>query len=283
MGAQPERIVLGTLDLPDTDVAPRVLDRYYAGGGRALDVANVYRDGEAARAAGKWLRAHDDVVLYAKGCHPPSCRPDLVRAEVERALRLLGRERVDVFVLHRDDPAYPVAAWGEALAAEVDAGRIGGFGVSNWTLERLRELKAWTAASGSGRLVALSNHFSLAAMQSPPWPGCLAVSRDDLPVLAELDVALLAWSSLATGYFGGRDTPHWDTADNRARRDRARELAAGLGTTAPAVALAYVVNQPERVMALVGTCSEPHVDEALAAAAIALTPAQLAWLETGID
>ncbi len=275
------RLVFGTLDLPD--VADRVLDRFLAGGGRALDVANVYRDGESARAVGRWLPERDDVVLYAKGCHPPACRPELVRSEVARACRLLGRERVDVFILHRDDLAYPVARWAEALAGEVDAGRIGGFGVSNWTSARLRELKACVAANGTDHLVALSNHFSLAAMQSPPWPGCLAVSRDDLPVLAELDVALLAWSSLATGFFAGRDTPHWDTPANRARRDRARELAGRVDATAPAVALAYVLNQPANVMALVGTRSERHVEEALAAAAIELTPAQLAWLETGID
>jgi aryl-alcohol dehydrogenase-like predicted oxidoreductase len=68
------RLVFGTLDLPDTAVAPPLLDRFYAGGGRALDVANVYRDGEAARAVGRWLGDRPDadgVVLYAKGCHPP--------------------------------------------------------------------------------------------------------------------------------------------------------------------------------------------------------------------
>src|SRR5215208_6834674 len=67
----PARLVFGTLDLPDTALAPRLLDRFHAGGGRALDVANVYRDGEAARAAGRWLRSRpsaDGVVVYAKGC-----------------------------------------------------------------------------------------------------------------------------------------------------------------------------------------------------------------------
>jgi aryl-alcohol dehydrogenase-like predicted oxidoreductase len=283
MGSRRERVVLGTVDLPDTAVAPRVLDRFHAGGGRALDVANVYRDGESARAVGRWLPGRDDVVLYAKGCHPPACRPELVGSEVERACRLLGREYVDVFILHRDDPAYPVARWAEALAGAVDAGRIGAFGVSNWTLARLRELKACVAADGTDRLVALSNHFSLAEMRSPPWPDCLAVTRQDLDGIDELGVALLAWSSLATGFFAGRDTPHWDTPANRARRDRARELAGRVDATAPAVALAYVLNQPANVMALVGTRSERHVEEALAAAAIELTPAQLAWLETGID
>ena len=71
-----ERVVLGTVDLPDTTLAPRLLDHFVAGGGRALDVANVYRDGEAATAVGRWLasRGPDGVVVYAKGCHHRTAR-----------------------------------------------------------------------------------------------------------------------------------------------------------------------------------------------------------------
>jgi len=53
--ARRSRIVLGTFALADNEVSPALLDRYHAAGGRALDLANVYLDGEAARAAGTWL------------------------------------------------------------------------------------------------------------------------------------------------------------------------------------------------------------------------------------
>ena len=279
------RLVLGTLDLPDTPLAPRLLDRYVDAGGRALDVANVYGDGEASRAVGRWLArgpAHRPV-LYAKGCHPPHCRPDLVAAEVDAARTLLGVDRIDVFILHRDDLARPVSEWAEALLAQVEAGAIGGFGVSNWTVERLRALRADLDAAGAGHLRAFSNHFSLARMLSPPWPGCLALSTDDLNAIGDLGVAVLAWSSLATGFFAGRDAPHWDDRANRARRDRAGTLAQRLGTTAPAVALAYVLHQPGHVRPVVGTRSATHLDEALGAAAIRLEPDDLVWLEDGAD
>jgi aryl-alcohol dehydrogenase-like predicted oxidoreductase len=279
----PMKLVFGTIDLPDTDVAPRLLERYAEAGGRALDVANVYRRGEASRAVSRWLARgpRDRVVLYAKGCHPPHCRPELVTAEVDRSRTLLGVDRIDVFILHRDDLSYPVSAWAQALLAEVDAGRIGAFGVSNWTIERARELRAELGARGAGHLRAFSNHFSLAQMVSPPWEGCLAMSKDDLRALGELDVEVLAWSSLATGFFAGRDTPHWDTPANRARRDRAAQLAERLGTTVPAIALAYVMHQPDYVLPVVGTTSEAHLEEALDAGAIRLDQAELAWLESG--
>jgi aryl-alcohol dehydrogenase-like predicted oxidoreductase len=276
--------VFGTFDLPDTSVAGRVLDRFYGGGGRALDVANVYRDGEAAQAVGRWLRGRDSpegVILYAKGCHPPHCGPDLVASEVDHACRLLGVERIDVFILHRDDPSRPVAAFADALLEQVAAERIGGFGVSNWTVPRLRELRGHLERSGDDGLVALSNHFSLAEMVSAPWPGCLAVSKEDLLALADADVKILAWSSLATGFFAGRATPNWDSHGNRARRERAAALAEQLGTSAAGVALAYVFHQPEYVLPVVGTRSESHVDDAFRAADLQLSPEQVGWLETG--
>jgi aryl-alcohol dehydrogenase-like predicted oxidoreductase len=279
-----ERVVLGTLDLPDTQLAPRLLDRFYAGGGRALDVANVYRDGEAAVAVGKWLatRSPDGVVVYAKGCHPPRCAPGLVGAEVDRALELLGLDRLDVFVLHRDDASLPVSAFADPLLEQVSADRIGGFGVSNWTVPRLLELREYLEEIGEPRRLVFSNHFSLAEMVSAPWEGCLAVSRKALRALAGAEVEVLAWSSLARGFFAGRDDPGWDLPANHERRERAAELARRLGTSTPAVALAYVLHQPDHVMPVVGTCSEAHLDEALAAADLRLTPDDLAWLEAGL-
>jgi aryl-alcohol dehydrogenase-like predicted oxidoreductase len=279
-----DRLVFGTLDLPDTELAPRLLDRFLAGGGRALDVANVYRDGEAAQAAGRWLGnrpSADGLVVYAKGCHPPHCSPDLVGAEVDKACALLGLPQLDVFLLHRDDPGLPVAEWGDALLEQVAAGRIGEFGVSNWTVSRARELGEYLDRIGAGHLIAFSNHFSLAEMVSAPWAGCLAVSKQELDELGGLGLKMLAWSSLATGFFAGRETPHWDSPVNRQRRDRAAELGGRLGTSPAAVALAYVLHQPEHVLPVVRTGSEEHLDEMLAAADLQLADDELEWLETG--
>jgi aryl-alcohol dehydrogenase-like predicted oxidoreductase len=279
------RLVLGTLDLPDTSLAPRILDRFYAAGGRALDVANVYRDGESAQAVGRWLRARhspDGVVVYAKGCHPPYCQPELVSSELDKARGLLDVERIDVFVLHRDDPSLPVAAFADALLEQVASGTIGSFGVSNWTVPRLRELQLHLDRVGEDGLVVFSNHFSLAEMVAEPWPGCLAVDKQDLIALADTDLLILAWSSLATGFFAGRDPVSWDSPGNRARRERATELAEELRTSAAAIALAYVFHQPDYVLPVVGTRSEAHLDEALSASQIELSPQQLEWLESGV-
>jgi aryl-alcohol dehydrogenase-like predicted oxidoreductase len=275
-------LVFGTLDLPDGDRGARLLDRYAGAGGRMLDVANVYQDGAASRAVGRWLARGTSPrpALYAKGCHPPRCGPGLVAAEVDHARSLLDADVLDVFILHRDDLSVPVAAWADALLAEVQAGRIGAFGVSNWTVERARALRAHLDGIGADGPRAFSNHFSLARMVSPPWPGCLALSADDLQAVGELGMSVLAWSSLARGFFAGNDTPHWDSLDNRARRSRAAELAARRGCSASAVALAYVLHQGDHVLPVVGTRSEAHLDEALGALTLRLSRDEVAWVET---
>ncbi|HZU40955.1 MAG TPA: aldo/keto reductase [Solirubrobacteraceae bacterium] len=275
------RIVFGTVALSGGPPAHTLLDRFRGAGGRALDLANSYEDGEAARAVGGWLagrRLAGELTLYVKGCHPPTCRPELVGPEVERALRLLRVERLDVFLLHRDDPGFPVAAWAQALHAEVAAGRVGAVGVSNWTLVRTREL---ARALPAGELAAFSNHFSLADMLEAPWPGCLAVSRPGLCELAGMRVDVLAWSSLALGYFAGRESPSWSSPANAARRERARALASERGVSTTAIALAYVLHAGAHVLPVVRTGSAAHLDELMAAAELELSPAELEWLEAG--
>jgi aryl-alcohol dehydrogenase-like predicted oxidoreductase len=270
--------------LRDDSLTQGLLDRYYGAGGRSLDTANVYADSESQRAVGKWLRAHDgerSVTLYAKGCHPPYCRPELVGREVEIARSSLGVDRIDVFMLHRDDTDFSVEAFADALLEQVSAETIGAFGVSNWTASRFDELRAYLARIGDDHLTVYSNHFSLGEMVTPTWPGCLAATKTEVAAVAGSDIRFLAWASLAMGYFAGRDAPSWDSEENKARRRRAIELAVTLRTTPNAIALSYVLHQPDNVYAVVGTRSAAHLEEALSACDLDLTASDLFDLEGG--
>jgi len=265
-------------------VTQGLLDQFYDAGGRSLDTANVYADGESALAVGKWLGARGgerSVTLYAKGCHPPYCRPELVSREVEIARSTLGVDWIDVFVLHRDDTTFSVEAFADALLEQVTAEKIGAFGVSNWTAARFDELRAYLARIGDDHLTVYSNHFSLGEMVTPTWPGCLAATKAEATTVADSGIRFLAWASLAMGYFAGRDAPNWHSEENEARRRRAIELAGALRTTPNAVALSYVLHQPDNVYAVVGTRSAAHLDEALLACDLDLAAGDLALLESG--
>jgi len=277
------RLVCGSADLVDDGATPAVLDRYYEAGGRSLDLANVYGGGDSARGVGRWLEAtglRDELVLYVKGCHPPRCSPDLVESEVEQARAGLGVEALDNFMLHRDDLAFPVAAWGEALLREVERGTIRSFGVSNWTNERFEKLRA-ELGDDARHVATFSNQFALVEMVTPAWPGTLTMTKGDLDALAGEGILALAWSSLGAGYLTGNGNPSWESPENEQRRDRAGELAQKHGTTATAIGLAYVLHQPDNVLALIGTRSVLHLDELLSAAGVDLSDDEVAWLERG--
>jgi aryl-alcohol dehydrogenase-like predicted oxidoreductase len=278
------RLVLGSADLRDDSVTQRLLDQFYDAGGRSLDTANVYADGESGRAIGTWLGARGggrSVTLYAKGCHPPYCRPELVSREVEIARSSLGVDRIDVFLLHRDDPGVSVESFADALLEQVAAQNIAAFGVSNWTAARFDELRSYLARIGDGHLAAYSNHFSLGEMVTPTWPGCLGATKAEAVSIAGSGVRFLAWASLAMGYFAWREAPSWESAENEARRRRAVELAGALRTTPNAIALSYVLHQPDHVYAVVGTRSSAHLAEALSACDLDLTTGDLVALESG--
>ncbi len=276
--ARRARLVLGTAGLGDSDATVEVLDRFSAGGGQALDLANVYGDGEANRAVGRWLTRQTLLPgLYVKGCHPPYCRPELIREEVDKARSDLGVDRLDVFVLHRDDETVPVHDFAEALRAEVRRGSIETFGVSNWTLTRFMDLDQ-ALGHDRTRLSAFSNHFSLAALVSPDWPGCLDMGPADIATLAARGTTILAWASLASGYFAGRPAPAWSSPSNERRRRSAHEIASARGTSTTAVALAYVLDQPGGVRPVVGARSARHIAELLDATRLRLTPAEVARL-----
>jgi aryl-alcohol dehydrogenase-like predicted oxidoreductase len=277
------RLLLGTADLRNDSVTPALLGRYYASGGRRLDLANVYGDGESERAIGAWLDEHgvrDELELHVKGCHPPYCDPAHVQDEVDRARAALGVDLLDSFTLHRDDVKVPVEAFAEALLAQVERGSISSFGVSNWTFARFEELQGALGVDAA-KLAIFSNHFSLGEMVVPTWPGTLAMTQDELSALDGAGVTAIAWAALAGGFFAGVDDPSWGGEANLARRARAQELATRLGVSTPCVALAYVLSQGPRVWAAVGTRSLAHLDELLVAPTLELSPDDLVWLRDG--
>ena len=291
------RLGLGTvaLDTERLDVAFEILDAWHAAGGRLVDTAAVYGAGESERAVGAWIRsrgARDEVELLTKGAHPDmtdwSSRmtAEAIHADLTASLERLDVSKVDVYLVHRDDPRVPVDIIVEALAAEVVAGRARSIGVSNWTLERLDVALAYVEARGLPPLAWSSSYFGLAAPSGPIWPGGIdACDEDSRAWYAGHKTRLLAWSPGGNGFFvPGADLTvrrfePYRSAANLARRERATELAAREGVTPNQIALAWVLGEPSAPIALVGTTSPAHLAEAIGAAQVRLTDVERRRLE----
>jgi aryl-alcohol dehydrogenase-like predicted oxidoreductase len=290
------RIVLGTSGMRSYDRAARLLDYFFARGGNCLDTGYVYGDGVCEQVVGTWLRRHEPdrrrrVVLIGKGAHPPDCRPEAIATELTVSLDRLGSERIDLYLLHRDDPQVPVGEWIGALQGEVDAGRIGAYGVSNWSRARVEHAVASAADSGADGFVAVSNHFSLAQMVEPLYPGCLAVDDDDIDWLSRRGLAVLPWSSQARGFFSDTDPtlldPNmrrcWHSSANLARRRRAEALARTIGVQTINVALAFVLTRSGTTFPLTGPRDEAEAAIALRALDVELDDSTRRWLADGGD
>ncbi len=305
------RIVQGTvmLDEADPTASFALLDAAVAAGCTAFDTARHYGRGSEA-VFGRWLRdrgLRDRIMVLGKGAHhSPERRrvtPEDIAADLEESLRQFGFDYIDLYLLHRDDPSVPVGPIVEALDGHRRAGKIRAYGGSNWSHERIAEANAYADANGHDRFVASSPNFSLAAWVQPPWAECISISGPDGEAArawyAAEGMPVIPWSSLAGGFFSGRFrrdnvagfTEYLDktciasygSEDNFERLERAEELAKERGLSIPQIALAYVLNNPVNVFALVGCRTPREFAENAAAVATKLTPDEVAWLELRMD
>jgi predicted dehydrogenase/aryl-alcohol dehydrogenase-like predicted oxidoreductase len=265
-----------------------MLDDFFERGGNCFDTAHQYGAGRSEELLGAWIASRgvrDQVVVLDKGAHTPHCDPESVTRQLAISLERLGTDRVDVYMLHRDNPAIPVGEFVDVLNDHVDAGRVAVFGVSNWSLERVREANDWAAAHGRRGVAAISNNLSLARMVEPVWPGCLSSSDATWRAwLTEHQVPLMPWSSQARGFFvpgragDAEQVRCWNSDDNFRRLERTRRLAAERGVLPIQVALAYVLCQPFPTFPLIGPRLLAETRSSLAALAIELSRDDLRWL-----
>lgn len=286
------RLVMGCDNQYTWPHAQAMFDDYFEQGGNFFDTAHLYGNGRMERLLGHWLRARglrDQCVVLGKGGHTPFCTPEGLKAQLTDSLDRLQTDHVDVYCLHRDNLAVPVADFVEALNAEVRAGRVRIFGGSNWSTARVAEANSYAAARGLQGFGVLSNQFSLARMVTPPWGGCCSAGDPESRAwLTERQFPLLAWSSQARGFFTERAGPElrgdeelvrcWYAPDNFERRARLLELAREKGVPPPALAAAYVLHQPFPTFALIGPRTLAESESSRHCLGVSLSAGELAWL-----
>jgi aryl-alcohol dehydrogenase-like predicted oxidoreductase len=287
-----------------------VLDAYVDGGGNFLDTAHIYAAwreggwGASERTLGEWLRVHGnrrDLVIGTKGGHPPldkleqgRCSPECLEQDLTESLARLGIDYVDVYWLHRDDPAREVGEIMDTLAGFVQNGRIRSYGASNWPTARIAEANAYAAAKRLPFFSASQIGYALAERPEAtiPVPGMVYMDAATKSWHESAGLTLAAYSPQARGYFSDANTQwaeagfdgaaptaaEYDTPANRARLEAAGAIARERGLTANQAALAYLRHQTFPVYPIIGTGNVDRLREALAAVLIVLTPEELARL-----
>lgn len=276
-----------------------ILDAFVAGGGRAIDTADVYsawvpehRGGESEAIIGRWLKARGrrDGVLVATKVGMPlggstGLAPARIGAAAEASLRRLQTDHIDLYFAHADDADTPLEATLEAFDRLLRAGKVRAIGASNYAADRLAQALDVSADRGLAAYSVLQPHFNLlerSAFEGPLQELCVA-----------RNVAVVPYYGLASGFLTGKYRSRADLA-GRARGSGVAdylgprglavlaaldEVAAEAGATPAQVALAWLAAQPAVAAPTASATTVAQVEELLGAMRLSLTAAQLARLD----
>ena len=271
----------------DPSAAQRVLEQALDSGVTLWDTAEVYGHGGNEELMAPLLRRHRDEVTIATkfGIAPDgtiASGPDDARTAIEGSLRRLGVERVDLYYVHRIDPAIPIEETVGALAGLVEQGKVAHLGLSEASATTLRR------AHAVHPIAALQSEWSLWTRDLEP---------EVLPVARELGVAIVPYCPLGRGLLTAdvpapsaleegdhrRSSPRFapENVDaNLALAHQLGERARERGCTAAQLAIAWLLHQGDDVVPIPGTRSEARVRENAEAAQVLLTDEEAQVLGT---
>lgn len=243
-----------------------------------IDTANIYGMGVSETVIGKWLASRKpQVVLATKASFvaDPERRIDNsethLRAELEKSLKRLGRDHVELFYIHRREQARPLEEVIGTLSRLIAEGKIGGYGLSEVAPYTIR------AAHAVHPVTAVQNEYSLWTRM--PELGVIQACK-------ALGIAFVPFSPLARGMLadapisrpedGFRGTnPRFtepNFSKNLAKLAAFRTFAAERGWSTPATALAWILHQGDHLIPIPGTRHAAHLRQWAQATEIRFTP-----------
>jgi 1-deoxyxylulose-5-phosphate synthase len=304
-GLHVSRVCLGMMSYGNDSDRPWVLDEAAAepivrmtvdGGITFFDTADVYSGGTSEVATGRLLRKlidRDEVVVATKvhgqmtpGPNGRGLSRKHILAAIDASLGRLGMDYVDLYQIHRWDKLTPIEETMEALHDVVRAGKARYIGASSmyaWQFARAQhvaERNGWT------KFVSMQNHLNLVYREE---------EREMLPLCIEDGIGVIPWSPLARGMLAGNRGRGGDKRTTRAQTDafgdslysdadfavvdRLDEVAAERGLPPAQVALAWLLHKPGVTAPIVGATKPGHLEDAIAAADVALSREEIARLE----
>jgi aryl-alcohol dehydrogenase-like predicted oxidoreductase len=294
-GIQVSVLALGTMMFgkwgnPDEDACRQMVDGALAAGVTLFDTADIYDFGVSEEILGRALAGRRGSVVLATKVGNAMSEDPLERGLTRRwilqscdaSLRRLGTDYIDLYQMHRPDPATPIDETLQAFDELVRVGKVRAIGTSTFTVAQLDEVRA------------RAEHLGVTVPCSEQPPYSLLVREIELEVLPwsrRHDVGVLAWAPLNGGWLTGkyqsdsvddesraaREPDHFDHRDEgiRAQKrdlvDRLTGVAESAGLTLIDLAFGFVLAQPAVSAALIGPRTPQQLDPLLAAADVKLS------------
>jgi aryl-alcohol dehydrogenase-like predicted oxidoreductase len=271
------------------------IKRALEGGINFFDTANVYSAGSSEEIVGRALKdfaRRDEVVIATKVHGRMSPGPNgaglsrrAIMTEIDNSLRRLGTDHVDLYQIHRWDYHTPIEETLEALHDVVRAGKALYIGASSMYAWQFAKALAVAERHGWTRFVSMQNYVNLLYREE---------EREMLPLCRAEGIGVIPWSPLARG----RLTRDWDDQSARSETDEfgkslyaksaeadrkivdvVAKIAAERGVARAQIALAWVLGKPGITAPIIGATKLTHLEDALAAVSLKLTPDEIARLE----
>ena len=285
-------MMFGAWGNPDHDDSVSIIHAALDAGINFVDTADVYSGGESEEIVAKALKGRRDDVVLATKFHGPmgedpnhwgSSRRWIIR-ECEDSLRRLGTDHIDLYQVHRPDPAVDIDETLGALSDLVHQGKVRYLGSSTFQPSEIVEAQWSAQRRNSERFVC----------EQPPYSMLVrGIEREVLPTVGTYGMGAIVWSPLAGGWLSGKwrkDADADELTSRRAERIPARydltipanqtklDAADALGKLAdesgiPLVhlAIAFTINHPHVTSAIIGPRTREHLDSQLGALDVKLS------------
>jgi aryl-alcohol dehydrogenase-like predicted oxidoreductase len=283
------------------DEARRILDRFIEAGGNFLDTANVYAAGASEEILGRIMKGRrESLVLATKvrfnanvfmgkqvGPNDVGLSRIHIMAEVERSLRRLQTDYLDLYQVHSWDFETPIEETLAALNDLVRQGKVRYIGASNFTAWQLMKSLWVSDKRGYARFDCLQPQYSLISRE---------IEREILPLCKNEGVGVIPWSPLGGGFLTGKyRSGHKPPDDSRLAKmdlwgrlgeernyrvlEAVEHIAAERGRSVAQVALAWVMQQQGISSVIYGARTTQQNDENLGVIGFKLDPAEIETLD----
>ncbi len=296
------RLVLGTSTAPCCrgENCDEVFNAALRLGITTFDTARIY--GKSEETIGGWMErtnSRERVNIITKGCHHNAFLMKRVNKkaiffDVNESLRKLRTRYIDVYLLHRDDPATPVQEIVDTLNQLYSEGAIRAFGGSNWTVARLEQANEYAYKHNLQGFTVSSPYYGLAEMKEGFFAyGLVSLAgknrEADRLWYTNNQMPVVAYSTLGSGLFSGkvenrRDLhPFWGKfafggKDNFIRLERAKEIARDKNCAIAQIAVAWSLYSAMNVHPIIGASKIKHLYEAAESLSITLSEEEYSYL-----
>lgn len=206
------QIVLGTegySERIDKKTAFELMEFYIENGGNIIDTARLYCGGKSEEVVGEFVKGKRDKLYISTKCAHPLTLSDLshirlsreeIEDDVEKSLKALGTDYIDILWLHRDDIEREVGPIIDTLNSLINRGVVRHIGASNWSYDRIIEANEYAKETAQVGFCASQALYNLAT-RSKVWDSKLAYIDDEKEKYDRGEMPVFAFSSQAKGFF----------------------------------------------------------------------------------